>query len=68
MGLAKALIRLRGRAGWSEALLVDKPHCWKSHVGAQLYAADVNSRHLHDKNIGEISLCSKYENIRSTIS
>ena len=32
--LAKALIRLRICAGWSEALLVARPHCWKSHVAA----------------------------------
>ena len=25
-----------GCTGWSESTLVEKPHCWKSHVTAQL--------------------------------
>ena len=26
-----------GHTGWSESTLVKRPHCWKSHVMAQLF-------------------------------
>ena len=35
--LAKALIRLRKRAGWLKRVIVAVPHCLKSHVAAKLY-------------------------------
>ena len=34
-----------GCTGWSESTLVKMPHCWKSHVTAQIYKA--MSAHSH---------------------
>ena len=34
-----------GCTGWSESTLVKMPHCWKSHVTAQIYKA--MSAHFH---------------------
>ena len=33
-----------GRTGSSECTLVKMPHCWKSHVMAQLYFSSVQNR------------------------
>ena len=38
--LAKALIRLRVCAGWSEPLLIAHTSCWKSHVTAKIVLFD----------------------------
>ena len=50
MRLAKALIRLRIGAGWSEFLVLAHTHCWKSHIRAHLLVQKMHYSCISGRN------------------